>query len=39
MFGKFYKKKSNNQDYEEGTLIEYVLTEGKVDKESDPILY
>ncbi len=42
MFGKYYKEESdedNSQDDEERTLIEHVLTEGIVDKESDPILY
>jgi hypothetical protein len=42
MFGKFYKEESEEEDSqndEERTLIEHVLTEEKIDKESDPILY
>jgi hypothetical protein len=42
MFGKFYKEESDeedSQDDEEKTLIEHVFTEGKVEKESDTILY
>jgi hypothetical protein len=42
IFGRFYKEESDlddSQDDEGKRLIEHVLAKGKVNKESDPILY